>query len=147
MKRRTMLTGLAGAAAGWTLPAAAQDEFGSKDLIAAAEKEGSLTYYTANFAEVEQEVIKAFNKRFPKIKVAMVRAPGGQIITRIKTEAAAGKLAADVVDHSDRALMTDLVGLFQDYTPPNGKDYLPESLISPKLWPRATLVWSIAYNS
>jgi len=44
MKRRTMLAGLAGAAAGWTLPAAAQDEFGSKDLIAAAEKEGSLTY-------------------------------------------------------------------------------------------------------
>ena len=26
-------------------------------------------------------VIKEFNKRFPKIKVAMVRAPGGQLIT------------------------------------------------------------------
>ena len=35
----------------------------------------------------------------------MVRAPGGQLITRIKTEAAAGKLLADVVDHSDRGLM------------------------------------------
>src|SRR6516225_2469971 len=77
----------------------------------------------------------------------MVRAPGGQLITRVKTEAAAGKLSADVVDHSDRALMTDLVGLFQDYAPPNGKDYLPEAMISPKLWPRVTLVWSIAYNS
>src|SRR5262249_3909027 len=33
------------------------------------------------------------------------------------------------------------------YAPPNGKDYLPEALISPKLWPRVTLVWSIAYNS
>src|SRR5258707_3437950 len=38
-----------------------------------------MTYYTANFAETEQEVIKEFNKRFPKIKVAMVRAPGGQL--------------------------------------------------------------------
>src|SRR6478672_7433723 len=103
MKRRTMLAGLAGAAASWTLPAAAQDEFGSKDLIAAA----------------EQEVIKAFNKRFPKVKVSMVRAPGGQLITRIKTEAAAGKLAADVIDHSDRALMSGLLDLFQDYAPPN----------------------------
>ena len=78
MKRRTIVKaagfGLAGAFAG--LPAMAQDEFGSKELIAAAEKEGQLTYYTANFAEVEQEVIKEFNKRFPKIKVAMVRAPG-----------------------------------------------------------------------
>src|SRR5207302_155583 len=128
------------------IPATAQD-FGPPELIAAAKKEGKLVYYTANFAEVEQEVIKAFNKRFPEIKVEMVRAPGGQLITRVKTEAAAGKLAADVVDHSDRALMADLVGLFQDYAPPNGKDYLPESLISPKLWPKATLAWSIAYNS
>src|SRR5246127_1728427 len=88
-------------------PASAQN-FGPPELIAAAKKEGRLVYYTANFAEVEQEVIKAFNKRFPEIKVEMVRAPGGQLITRVKTEAAAGKLSADVVDHSDRALMTDL---------------------------------------
>jgi len=147
MKRRSVLAGLAGAAASWTLPASAQDEFGSKDLIAAAEKEGSLTYYTANFAEVEQEVIKAFNKRFPKVKVAMVRAPGGQLIQRIKTEAAAGKLAADVVDHSDRGLMLALADLFQDYTPPNAADYRPDALVSPKFWPGVTLGWAIAYNT
>jgi iron(III) transport system substrate-binding protein len=130
----------------WVEPAVAQN-FGPPELIAAAKSEGRLVYYTANFAEVEQEVIREFNKRFPEIKVEMVRAPGGQLITRVKTEAAAGKLSADVVDHSDRALMSELVDLFQDYAPPNGKDYLPESMISPKLWPRATLVWSIAYNS
>src|SRR5436309_3986686 len=142
---KSMLTALAVISV-TAIPATAQD-FGPPELIAAAKKEGRLVYYTANFAEVEQEVIKAFNKRFPEIKVEMVRAPGRQLITRVKTEAAAGKLSADVVDHSDRALMTDLGGLFQDYAPPNGKDYLPESMISPKLWPRVTLVWSIAYNS
>src|SRR5262249_16000866 len=143
---KTMLTAL-GVATLIAMPAAAQD-FGPPELIAAAKKEGRLVYYTANFAEVEQEVIRAFNKRFPEIKVEMVRAPPRQLLTpRVKTEAAAGKLAADVVDHSDRALMKELVGLFQDYAPPNGKDYLPEAMISPKLWPRATLVWSIAYNS
>ncbi len=148
MKRRTLMTGIAGAAAGWTLPALAQaNEFGSKELIDAAEKEGSLTYYTANFAEVEQEVIKAFNKRFPKIKVAMVRAPGGQLITRIKTEAAAGKLAADVVDHSDRGLMLEIQDLFQDYMPPNAADYRTDALVSPKFWPGVTLGWCIAYNT
>src|SRR6266702_8205999 len=73
------------------MPAAAQD-FGPPELIAAAKKEGRLVYYSANFAEVEQEVIKAFNKRFPEIKVEMVRAPGGQLITRVKTDAAAGTL-------------------------------------------------------
>ena len=127
-------------------PAQAQ-EFGSPELIAAAKAEGKLVYYTANFAEVEQQVIKAFNKRFPEIKVEMVRAPGGQLITRVKTEAAAGKLIADVIDHSDRALMLPLADLFQDYAPPNAADYNPDAQISPKLWPRATLVWSIAYNT
>ena len=82
-------------------------------------------FYTANFAEVEQEVIKEFNKRFPEIKVEMIRAPGGQLITRVKTEAAAGKLIADIVDHSDRALMLPLADLFQDYAPPNAADYDP----------------------
>src|SRR5215471_7721879 len=135
------------AAAALTTPSLAQQEFGSPELIAAAKKEGRLVYYTANFAEVEQEVINAFNKRFPEIKVEMVRAPGGQLITRVRTEAAANKLAADVVDHSDRALMSDLVDLFQDYAPPNAADYRTDVMISPKLWPRVTLVWSIAYNS
>ncbi len=147
MKRRTMMTGIAGAAASWALPAVAQSEFGPKDLVDAAEKEGALTYYTANFAETEQEVIKAFNKRFPKIKISMVRAPGGQLITRIKTEAAAGKLAADVVNHSDRGLMLELQDMFQDYTPPNAADYRPDALVSPKFWPGVTLGWCIAYNT
>lgn len=146
---RTMISvaGAAGLALALVAAPALAEDFGSPELIAAAKKEGRLVYYTANFAEVEQEVIKAFNKRFPEIKVEMVRAPGGQLITRVKTEAAAGKLSADVVDHSDRALMKDLVDLFQDYAPPNGADYNPDSMISPKLWPRATLVWSIAYNT
>src|SRR3954462_12445868 len=113
----------------------------------AGKKEGEIVDETADFAEPESEVIKAFNKRFPFVKVEMVRAPGGQLITRVKTEAAAGKLLADIVDHSDRGLMLELNDLFQDSAPPNAADYLEASRVSPKLWPRATLVWSIAYNA
>ena len=122
-------------------------EFGPPELIAAAKAEGKLVLYTANFAEVEQVVIKEFNRRFPEIKIEMVRAPGGQLITRVKTEAAAGKLIADIVDHSDRGLMLPLADLFQDYAPPNAADYDPAALVSPKFWPRLTAVWSIAYNT
>jgi iron(III) transport system substrate-binding protein len=128
-------------------PAMAADEFGSPELIAAAKAEGKLVLYTANFAEVEQEVIREFNKRFPEIKIEMVRAPGGQLITRVRTEAAAGKLIADIVDHSDRGLMLPLADLFQDYAPPNAVDYDPAALVSPKFWPRLTAIWSIAYNT
>src|SRR5215475_4999886 len=98
MKGR-FLAAIAGASLGLVLggtPARAQENLGSPELIAAAKAEGKLVYYTANFAEVEQQVIKEFNKRFPEIKIEMVRAPGGQLITRVKTEAAAGKLIADV---------------------------------------------------
>ena len=143
MKSILTAIGLAGAL---VVPAAAQN-FGPPELVAAAKKEGRLVFYTANFAEVEQEVIKAFNKRFPEIKVEMVRAPGGQLITRIKTEAAAGKLLADLVNHSDRGLMLEIENLFMDYAPPNAADYLPDVLASPKFWPQATLGWAIAYNS
>src|SRR4051812_45455464 len=141
------IVALAGLGIALNTASAQAQEFGPPELIAAAKAEGKLVYYTANFAEVEQQVIKQFNKRFPEIKVEMVRAPGGQLITRVKTEAAANKLSADVVDHSDRALMKDLVDLFQDYAPPNAADYRDDVRVSPKLWPRVTLVWSIAYNS
>ena len=137
---------LAAIAMGFGLvPALAQ--FGPPELIEAAKKEGRLVFYTANFAETEQEVIKAFNKRFPEVKVEMVRAPGGQLITRVKTEAAAGKLTADVIDHSDRGLMLELKDLFQDYAPPNAADYREDARVSPKLWPAVTLGWAIAYNT
>jgi iron(III) transport system substrate-binding protein len=62
------IAGIAGLAFAWSGAAQAQ-EFGSPELIAAAKAEGKLVFYTANFAEVEQQVIKAFNKRFPEIKV------------------------------------------------------------------------------
>src|SRR5215470_16820464 len=99
----------------------------SDSLLDAARKEGKFLLYTATFTEVEQEVINEFRKKFPFIRVEMIRAPGGQLIQRVKTEAAAGKLAADVLIHSDRGLTKGIEHIFADYAPPNAADYLPES--------------------
>jgi len=137
------LTSLALAA----LPSVALAQFGPPELIEAARKEGKLVFYSANVAESETPVINAFNKRFPFIKVEFLRAPGNQLLQRVKTEAAAGKLLADVIDHSDRSLMLEIENLFADYAPPNAADYIPETRVSAKLWPRSTVVWAIAYNS
>jgi iron(III) transport system substrate-binding protein len=147
--RRQFVAGTAGAAAAATLPAtvAEAQNFGPPELIEAAKKEAKLVYYTADFTEPEQVIIKEFNKRFPFIRVEMVRAPGGQLITRIKTEAAANKLAADVVNHSDRGLMLGIKDVFQDYAPPNAKDYRDDVQVAPQLWPKTALGWSIAYNT
>ena len=120
-------------------PARAAKPFTPPDqLLEAARKEGQMTLYSATFTEVQQDVIAAFNKRFPFVKVNFVRASGGQLITRVKTEAASGKLEADVIDHSDRGQTFEIADLFADYAPPNAADYLPAALVSPKLWPTLT---------
>ena len=148
INRRQFTAGAAAAAAtSFSITNAEAQNFGGNDLIEAARKEGKIVYYTADFSEPEQELIKAFSKRFPFVKVEMVRAPGGQLITRIRTEASAGKLLADVVNHSDRGLMQGIADLFQDYSPPNAKDYRDDVQIAPQLWPKTTLGWSIAYNT
>jgi iron(III) transport system substrate-binding protein len=150
MTRRAALAGAA-AVGGVALagrPARAQKAFTPPaDLVEAAKKEGKMVLYTATFTEVMLETIQGFNKRFPFVRVELVRAPGGQLITRVQTEAAAGKLTADVVDHSDRGLMQPLENLFADYAPPNAADYLTSVLVSPKLWPTTTAGWCIAYHT
>ena len=143
-RRRAMIAAAAMAA---SRPAWAQPYQPSAGLVAAARKEGRCVMYTASFTEVEQEFIGEFNKRFPFVRVELVRSSGGQLITRVRTEAASGKLVADIVDHSDRALMKAIEDLFQDYAPPNAAAYLEGARISAKLWPRITPMWCLAYNT
>lgn len=144
--RRTVM--LTTAAAALSRPALAQESYQpSAELVAAAKKEGRCVMYTASFTEPEQEFAEFFNKHFPFIKIELVRSSGGQLITRVRTEVAAGKLVADIVDHSDRALMRSIDDIFMNYAPPNAADYLADSKISPKLWPRITPTWCIAYNT
>ena len=90
---------------------AAEPDFApSVDLLAAAKKEGKIVLYTANFLDTEQAVAKRFFERFPGMQIEIVRAPTGQLITRIKTEAAGNKLIADVIDISDRVQARAMIG-------------------------------------
>ena len=116
-------------------------------LIDAAKKEGGFINYTAQIEELEQETIAAFNKRFPFVKVEIIHAPGGQLIERIRSEVAANKLTADLIDHSEPGLLATMNGIFRDYRPPNGDDYIASTIVTPRLWPRLTAGWCIAWNS
>src|ERR1043165_6495663 len=126
LSRRKLLASAAGVGSFAIIgrPRAATPYQPSDSLLDAAKKEGKFTLYTATFTEVEQEVINEFRKKFPFVRVEMIRAPGGQLIQRVRTEAANGKLGADLVLHSDRGLMKALEHLFADYEPPNAKDFL-----------------------
>ena len=119
----------------------------SADLLAEARKEGKLVLYTANFLDTEQVVAKRFSERFPGIPIEIVRAPTGQLIARIKTEAAANRLSADVIDMSDRVQARGMIDLFAPYRPPNAADYPGVARTADRLWPRSGNAWTITYNS
>jgi iron(III) transport system substrate-binding protein len=117
-----------------------------KELVDAANKEGKVILYTALLLDNEQIVAKEFNKRFPGVKVDIVRAPGGRLFTRIETEAAGNQLNADVVDMTDRGLMLRIQHLFADYEPPNAAAFNNPAAVSKKFWPRSVQVYGLAYN-
>jgi iron(III) transport system substrate-binding protein len=119
----------------------------SADLLAAARREGKIVLYTANFLDTEQAVAKRFSARFPGIQIEFVRAPTGQLITRIKSEAAANRMIADVIDMSDRVQARAMVALFAPYAPPNAADYPEVARTGDRLWPRSGNAWTITYNS
>ncbi len=129
------------------VPAVAQTAFTpSAELVEAAKKEGKLSFFCSNFLETEQELARRFNQRFPFLRIELVRAPGGQLITRVKTEAAAGRLSADMIDISDRAQAAGMSDLFAPYAPPNAGDYPPATRTGDRLWPRSANAWTIAWN-
>ena len=75
-------------------PAGAADQA----LIAAAKREGHVTWYTALIVDqFARPVAAAFEKEYG-IKVDYVRADGAAIIVRIENEAAAGRVYADIFD-------------------------------------------------
>jgi iron(III) transport system substrate-binding protein len=117
-----------------------------KELVDAANKEGKVVLYTALLLDNEQIVAKEFNKRFPGVKVDIVRAPGGRLFTRIETEAAGNQLAADVVDMTDRGLLKRIENLFGDYAPPNAAEIDNPWAVSKIFWPRSVQVYGLAYN-
>ncbi len=148
LTRRTTLGGLAAFGVAFGKPVRAASRFEpSPALVDAAKRDGRIIFYTANIEELEHEMITTFNKRFPFVRVELVHLPGGQMFARLRSEIAAGKLTADVVDHSDPGLMKTLEDAFQDYAPPNAADYDPAIPVSPKLWPRLTAGWCIAWNT
>jgi iron(III) transport system substrate-binding protein len=127
--------------------AAEPDFVPSADLLAAAKKEGKIVLYTANFLDTEQAVVKRFSERFPGIAIEIVRAPTGQLITRVKTEAAASRMIADVIDFTDRVQARGMIELFAPYAPPNAADYPEIARTGDRLWPRSGNAWTITYNS
>jgi iron(III) transport system substrate-binding protein len=104
MRRRSLLT------AGLLLPlgarvvsAAPAAEPVTPALVEAAKKEGKVSYYTAMDLSVAEPMAKAFEAKFPGIKVNVERSGAERVFNRIGQEMASKIYRVDVVNSSDAA--------------------------------------------
>jgi iron(III) transport system substrate-binding protein len=72
-------------------------------LVEAARKEGKVTYYTAMDLSVAEPMAKAFESKYPGIKVAVERTGAERLFNRLGQEAASNIRRCDVVNSSDAA--------------------------------------------
>jgi len=73
------------------------------DLVAAAQKEGKVVFYTAMDVQVGEGLAQAFAAKYPGIDVAVERSGAERIFQRVGQEYASGIHAVDVIDSSDTA--------------------------------------------
>src|SRR6266481_3449984 len=72
-------------------------------MVEAARKEGAVTYYTAMDLSVAEPLAKAFEAKYPGIKVNVERTGAERLFNRIAQEAASKIYRVDVVNSSDAA--------------------------------------------
>jgi iron(III) transport system substrate-binding protein len=85
--------------AGATFPAAAQET--TPAMVAAAEKEGKVVWYSSVDVRVAEGVKKAFVEAYPKIGMDVERSGSERVFQRINQEHQSGIKNVDVVNSSD----------------------------------------------
>lgn len=104
MRRRTLLASTALLPFGARVVSAAPPpEQITPALIEAAKKEGKVSYYTAMDLSVAEPVAKAFEAKYPGIKVAVERTGSERLFNRIAQETASKIYRVDVANSADAA--------------------------------------------
>jgi iron(III) transport system substrate-binding protein len=116
LKLTLILMAVVLAGAGALAPARAQDAVD----VAKAKAEGKVTWYTSTPIGQGQKIADAFEKE-TGIKVEMFRSGGSAILRRFQQELDAGRVAVDVLTHSEPAAANALgkKGLFVAFKPKN----------------------------
>jgi iron(III) transport system substrate-binding protein len=111
------------AAAGLLTPASAQDAVD----IAKAKAEGKVVWYTSTPVEQAQKIADLFRAQ-TGIAVELFRSGGSQILSRFQQEINAGRVAVDVLTHSDPAAARAMAkkNLFVPFRPKNF-DHIPDA--------------------
>src|SRR5688572_7803135 len=106
-------------AAALAFPAGAQPT--TPEMVAAAEKEGKVTWYVAVDVKVAEGVAKLFKAEYPKIQVEVERAGSERVFQRLNQEYQANIKNVDVVNSSDAShfLFWKQQGWLAKHVPPD----------------------------
>jgi iron(III) transport system substrate-binding protein len=160
MKRRHFLSTLAAALAACGLVNAAHAqslaELAAYDkpdreqkLLAGAKKEGELSIYTSAQSDDMGALVKAFEAKYPGIKVTMWRSSSEKVLQRAVQEARANRNTMDVAETNGPELEAmHREKIVQKMSSPYLKDLIPQAILPHGEWTGTRLnVFVQAYNT
>ncbi|MGE5216320.1 MAG: ABC transporter substrate-binding protein [Chloroflexota bacterium] len=93
-------------------------------LAASAKQEREVIWYTTTSAGDNQAIVAGFSKKYPFLKVQVLRSTGEKLRQRILTETAAGQFFSDVASVSSMEMgLLKSKNLLQPYDPPEAAGY------------------------
>ena len=119
-------------------------------MIAAAKKEGKVTFYSSAAIEATQKICAGFEHAYPGIKCEFYRAGALPLFQRFNTEMEAKSVKADVIHGSSvpAFLNAKEKGWLAKFTSPDGGKYLPQFKDKDGYFVAARVIpLGIAYNS
>src|SRR5262245_36475006 len=106
-------------------------------LYAGAKTEGKIVWYTSLAGDSYKELVKAFEAKYPGVKVESFRAPGADLVVRLEEEAKARRNIADTIETTegsliflrDGKLLRPYDSLYLDKYPEDGKERADKNLV------------------
>ena len=97
-------------------------------MLAAAEKEGKVVWYTAVDVKVAEAVAKVFRAQYPRIELEVERSGSERVFQRITQEFQSNIHNVDVVNSSDAShfLLWKQQNLLAKHTPPDVQRFAPQ---------------------
>jgi len=128
---------------------AAPDDSRMSELRNEAQKEGKVVFYTSFVLQDAMTFVDRFQKKYPFIKVELIRLSNTQIFNRMLTEQRAKKTSADVITCKGDAMhMIQKVGLLDKYVSPERRFYADGFKDKEGFWTDVyPTVHSVVYNT
>lgn len=120
---------------------------GSSEAAAAGDT-GKLTIYSAASEGEAEQLVAAFNEKYPDIKVTIIRAGSGDLVTRVKTEWP--KPDGDVILLMATENLSQIYDMLEPYKTVNHDSFAPENRDSaevPKYYGTSMPLQAIMYNT